>query len=77
MSDVMFYGVLRMPYEMAMSGEISRIQFYNRAQEAADKVEKAEALVAAVRNLVKSKGRFHTEQNYKELVDALGKYDQK
>lgn len=43
MSDVMFYGVLRMPYEMAMGDEMSRRQFYARAQEAADRVEKAEA----------------------------------
>ncbi len=33
MSDVMLFGVLRMPYEMAMSSELSRRQFYVRAQE--------------------------------------------
>lgn len=32
-------------------------------------------LVAAVRKLVKAKGRFHTEQNYKALADALSNYD--
>lgn len=42
MSDVMFYGVLRMPYEMAMSDELSRRQFYDRVQEAADRLEAAE-----------------------------------
>lgn len=42
MSDIMLYGVLRMPYEMAMSNEISRLQFYQRAQEAADRLEKCE-----------------------------------
>lgn len=47
MSDLMFYGVLRMPYEMAMSDEISRLQFWNRAQEAARRVEEAEAKLAA------------------------------
>jgi hypothetical protein len=45
----MFFGVLRMPYEMAMSGEISRRQFYSRAQEAADRVEALEAEVARLR----------------------------
>jgi hypothetical protein len=46
MSDLMFYGVLRMPYELAMSDELSRRQFYSRVQEAASRVEKAEARVA-------------------------------
>lgn len=32
-------------------------------------------LAEAVRKLVKAKGRFHTEQNYKELADALARYD--
>lgn len=43
MSDVMLYGVLRMPYEMAMGDELSRWQFWQRAQEAADRLEAAEA----------------------------------
>lgn len=32
-------------------------------------------LAEAVRKLVKAKGRFHTEQNYKALADALAQYD--
>ena len=47
MSDVMLYGVLRMPYEMAMADELSRYQFYQRAQEAADRLEAAERIHAA------------------------------
>jgi hypothetical protein len=39
MSDVMLFGVLRMPYEMTMSSELSRRQFYERAQEAANRLE--------------------------------------
>lgn len=46
MSDVMFYGVLRMPYELAMSDHMSRMQFYNRAQEAANRVEAADKRIA-------------------------------
>lgn len=46
MSDTMFYGVLRMPYEMAMEGDISRLQFYDRVQECANRCESAEAEVA-------------------------------
>ena len=41
MSDVMLFGVLRMPYEHAMSDERSRRQFYQRAQEAADRLAAA------------------------------------
>ena len=43
MSDVMLFGVLRMPYEMAMSSELSRRQFYERAQEAANRLEGLDA----------------------------------
>ncbi len=39
MSDLMLLGVLRMPYEMAMDNELSRRQFYDRAQQAADRIE--------------------------------------
>lgn len=34
MSDVNFYGVLQMPFELAMSDELSRRQFYSVVQEA-------------------------------------------
>lgn len=45
MSDLMFYGVLRMPYEMAMGSELSRLQFHGRVQEALGRLERAENLV--------------------------------
>lgn len=53
MSDVMFYGVLRMPYEMVVANNISLIQFYGRAQEAANRVEGAEAELTAARALLR------------------------
>lgn len=49
MSDLMFYGILRMPYEMAMDGEVSRRQFYSTAQAAATRVENLEAEVERLR----------------------------
>lgn len=49
MSDVMFYGILRMPYEMAMEGEVSRRQFYSTAQTAADCIESLQAEIARMR----------------------------
>jgi hypothetical protein len=46
MSDLMLYGVLRMPYHMAMSDHMSSFQFWSRAQEAASRLEAAEARLA-------------------------------
>lgn len=75
MSDLMFYSILRMPYEMAMSDEMSRFQFYRNAQEAANRVERAESQLQALRDamaaFIKAKGRYHTEQSYKALVAAF------
>lgn len=42
MSDLMLYGVLRMPFELVVESHIAMHQFYQRAQEAADRLEKAE-----------------------------------
>jgi len=39
MSDAMLFGVLKMPFEMAMNDEISRRQFYQRVQELVARVE--------------------------------------
>lgn len=62
MSDVMLFGVLRMPYEMAMGSELSRRQFYARAQEAVDRLEAAERKVSrltAMRNEWERDAREH------------------
>lgn len=42
MSDVMFYGILRMPIEMAMNDELSRFQFYQTVQQALERIKKIE-----------------------------------
>lgn len=39
MTDTMLFGVLKMPFEMAMKDEISRIQFYARVQELVGRFE--------------------------------------
>lgn len=49
MSDVMFYGILRMPYELAMSDELSRSQFYSTARAAATRIENLEAEIERMR----------------------------
>lgn len=38
-NDLMLSGVIRMPFEMAMASEISRLQFYHRAQQALNELE--------------------------------------
>lgn len=39
MTDTMLFGILKMPFEMAMKDEISRIQFYGRVQELVGRFE--------------------------------------
>ena len=50
MSDVMLFGVLRMPYELAMGDELSQRQFYDRAQQAAQEIEALKALANDARD---------------------------
>ena len=54
MSDLMLHGILRMPLEMAMGDKISQYQFYERAQEALDRMIIAEDRIA---ELEKEKAR--------------------
>lgn len=61
MSDLMFYGVLRMPYEMAMGDVMSSMQFYSKAQEAADRVERAEAENVELHAALADAGRKNLE----------------
>jgi hypothetical protein len=69
MSDVMLFGVLRMPYELAMGDELSRRQFYGRAQEAADRIEALEAELADAQEWSGAVAFVTTVQN---VVDADG-----
>lgn len=46
MSDVMFYGILNMPYEMAMNNELSRFQFYQTVRQALDRLAEQEKQLA-------------------------------
>ena len=40
MSDTMLLGVLRMPFDLAMSTTIAQIQYHQRGVQAADEIEK-------------------------------------
>ena len=42
MSDVMMFGIAKMPYEMAMGDELSRRQFYSNTQRLAAALEAAQ-----------------------------------
>ena len=39
MTDTMLFGILKMPFEMAMKDEISRLQYYARVQELVGRFE--------------------------------------
>lgn len=43
MSDLMLTAVLSMPYDMAMADDLSRRQFYDRAQQALEVIERLTA----------------------------------
>ena len=47
-TGIMMRGVLRMPYEMAMDSELSRRQFYDRAQQAMDEIESLRTQLSAM-----------------------------
>ena len=54
MSDLMIFGIARMPYELAMSDELSRRQFYANTQRLVSSLEAA--LVDAERYRLLRKG---------------------
>lgn len=43
MSDTMLLGILRMPFDLALSTPIAQIQYYQRGVQAADEIEKLRA----------------------------------
>lgn len=50
MGDVMLFGVLRMPYDMAMADEFTRYQYHQRGLQAADAIEALQAQLAEARD---------------------------
>ena len=76
MSDVMLFGVLRMPYELAMSTEFSRRQFYERTQEAANEIERVRAdgqsrgmFVARLEKMQKTGDKWLTAESVLALLN--------
>ena len=62
MSDVMLYGILSMPYEMAMSDELSRFQFYKTVQRLLEKDSQQQAEIEVLK---KENDHLKMVHNYK------------
>lgn len=77
MSDTMLFGVLRMPYELAMSGEMGRRQFYGRAQQATDEIEHLRAELAALRARIDGaqKGRVSDVDGFVTVCHPIEPFD--
>ena len=56
MSDVMLYGILSMPYEMAMKNELSRFQFYQTVQQLLEKDSQQQAEIDALNRFITERG---------------------
>ena len=49
MSDIMMVGVLAMPYELAMATELGRCQYWDRAQQALERIAALETEIERLR----------------------------
>jgi len=75
MSDVMLFGVLSMPFDMAMDDELSRRQFYPRVLELADRLEAAnvrdaELLLALRAPYAEAMGTEQSRQKFHALAQG-------
>ncbi|WP_341706489.1 hypothetical protein [Halopseudomonas sp.] len=64
MSDTMLNAVIRMPYDMAMASELSRLQFYDRAQSLLDARAADKARIAELEIKINRLKRELTNQNH-------------
>lgn len=72
MSDEMMFAIAKMPYEMAMSDEMSRRQFYANAQRLVAALEDAKlGLRYAVRVWVLSDEIKWSEEKIDEVVESI------
>lgn len=53
MSDIMLNAVIQMPYEMAMKDELSRRQFYERANQALNERNSKEAEIERLKTALR------------------------
>ena len=72
MSDIMLLGILRMPFDLALSTPIAQIQYYQRGVQAADEIEKLRAEVERLRAALRealSGLRYWVPQTARGLVE--------
>lgn len=67
MSDIMLNAVIQMPYEMAMKDELSRRQFYERANQALNERNAKEAEIERLEEALYLALEYwtHRQQRYK------------
>lgn len=67
MSDIMLNAVIQMPYEMAMNDELSRRQFYERANQALDERNAKAAEIERLRKALRQEAGWHDDRakNYR------------
>ena len=69
MGDVMLFGVLRMPYDMAMADEFTRYQYHQRGLQAADAIEALQAQLAEARDKARSVADAYDRANPMRTAD--------
>lgn len=72
MSDIMLNAVIQMPYEMAMKDELSRRQFYERANQALDERNAKAAEIEQLEEALYLALEYwtHHQQRYKNRTPA-------
>lgn len=71
MGDVMLFGVLRMPYDMAMADEFTRYQYHQRGLQAADAIEALQAEAARLRKAISDIANWMDDPEGREHIGAV------
>lgn len=76
MSDIMLNAVIQMPYEMAMQSELSRRQFYERANQALNelnaKAAEVERMCEAVKDYLQAQDAVDNNE-YQSMPEDFGR----
>lgn len=76
MSEFMTQAIIYMPYEMAMSDEISRRQLYARAQEILSERDQLRAEVERLRNLLAHGSNIHALPFADKILGKLRRFNE-
>jgi len=71
MSELMDRGIIGMPFEMAMSNELSRTQFYGRAQALFTECEQLRTQVDTLRGLLQESVDLNNHHSITDLTDPV------